>query len=338
MTIDGQTPLVSIVIPCYNQAKYLPMSVESALAQTHPNTEIIVVNDASNDDTEDVAARYPAVRYLAQENRGVAETRNAGWHASKGEFVQFLDADDRLKPESVESHMRCFRAHPAVGFVVGDIEWIDEEGRCLGKANCPMIDSNHYEELLKKNHIANTIAVLFHRSVLSKVGGFNGFFSPAEDYEILLRAARAFPSAHHSTVVAQYRRHTTNTSRKGAVMLKATNRVFIAEREKVKGSRRLEAALREGEQKWRDFFGGVTIKEIWAEIARGHIASAATSGMALVWYVRGRIFLIPWKFRERGMAAVKRRLDRLRKSLVSHLAGIGNAAAARSSKPTNIRR
>jgi glycosyltransferase involved in cell wall biosynthesis len=319
MNIKGQIPLVSIVIPCYNQARYLPAAVESALSQTHPNTEVIIVNDGSKDDTENVAAHYSAVRYLAHENRGVAEARNAGLYASKGEFVQFLDADDRLTATSVESHLHCFKAHPAAGFVVGEIEWIDEEGRCLGKGNSPMIESNHYEELLKKNHIANTIAVLFRRSTLSRVGGFNGFFSPAEDYEILLRAARVFPSAHHSSVVAQYRRHTTNTSRRGVVMLKATNRVIVAERQVVKGNSRLEAALRKGDQHWRDFFGGVTIKEIYSHLWRRDLASAVRAAAALFRYVRGRIFIIPWKYRHRATASARRRLQRFRKPLLSRV-------------------
>jgi glycosyltransferase involved in cell wall biosynthesis len=330
MKLEGRSSLVSTIIPCYNQAKYLPKAIESALSQTHPNVEVIVVNDGSIDNTAEVAARYPKVRCLTQPNRGVAEARNAGLYASKGEFVQFLDADDRLTPESVESHMHCFKEHPGVGLVVGEIEWIDEEGRCLGKANSAMLKSNHYEELLKKNHIANTIAVLFHRSVLRKVGGFNGFFSPAEDYEILLRAARAFPSAHHSTVVAQYRRHTTNTSRSGAVMLKATNRVIVAERQVVKGDSRLEAALRKGDQHWRDFFGGVTIKEIYSHLGHRDLASAARATAALIWYVRGRIFIIPWKYRRRGMIAVRRRLYRLLKALRPHEPHIAGAATARS--------
>jgi glycosyltransferase involved in cell wall biosynthesis len=317
MELNERFPLVSIIIPCYNRARYLPEAIQSALSQTHLNIEVVIVNDGSVDNTAEVAARYPTLRYLEQANRGVAEARNSGFEVSKGDYVQFLDADDRLTPQSVESHLRCFREHPGVGFVVGDIEWINEEGRCFGKANSALLRSNHYEELLKVNHVANTIATLFDRSVFRKIGGFNGFFSPAEDFELLLRAARTFPSAHHSTVVAQYRRHTTNTSRRGVVMLKATNRVILAERQLVKGDCRLETALRKGDQHWRDFFGGVTIKEIYSHLGRRDLASAARATAGLVWYVRGRIFIIPWKYRRRAMAAARRRLQRLRKRLLS---------------------
>jgi glycosyltransferase involved in cell wall biosynthesis len=313
MTVAGTLPLVSVVIPCYNHARYLPQAIDSALSQTYTNIELVVVDDGSADNTSEVVGRYANVRYLFQANQGVARARNFGLDASKGDFIQFLDADDRLTRESVESHMRCFAAHPEAGFVVGDIEWVGEDDQYIGRANWPVLEANHYEELLKVNHIANTIAVLFRRSVLGAVGGFNGFFSPAEDYEILLRAARAFPSAHHATVVAQYRRHASNTSRHGALMLKATNRVMISERNFVSESPRLKTALRKGDQHWRDFFGAVTVKEIYSHISRGELGAAAAAAGALLRYVRGRLVILPWKYRSRGMAGVRRMLGRFKK-------------------------
>lgn len=338
MTPSQTAPLVSIVIPCFNQAKYLRTAIKSTLSQTYRKIEVVVVNDGSTDDTAEVAARYPSIRYLTQENRGVAEARNLGFQFSTGEYIQFMDADDRLTAVSVEAHLECFAAHPEAGFVVGDLEWIDEIGRCLGRSDMPVLQANHYEELLKVNHIGNTLAVMFRRSVLRAVGGFNSFFSPAEDYELLVRASRAFPSAHHATVVAQYRRHTTNVSRKGRQMLAATNRVMVAERGFVKGHPRLEAALRKGDQHWRDFFGGVTIKEIYAHLGRGELARAARATGVLVWYVRARIIIIPWKYRRRGLAALRRRLQSLRKRLLSRVPAVANRAVLRSSETCNTRK
>jgi glycosyltransferase involved in cell wall biosynthesis len=320
MLPQSEAPLVSIIIPCYNQAHFLVDSIESALAQTYGRTELVVVDDGSSDNTAELAARYP-VRYVRQPNRGVAEARNCGFNASAGEYVIFLDADDRLTCDSVQAHLHCLAAHPGVGFVVGEIEWIDKKGSCIGTGKWELLKQNHYEELLKVNHVANTIAVMFRRSVLEHVGGFSSFFSPAEDYEILLRAGRSFPSAHHSAVVAQYRRHSTNTSRKGAVMLRATHRVMLAERYLVKGNRRLEAALREGHHHWRDFYGAVTIKEIWADLRRRDLAHAVQAFAALIRYVRGRIFVIPWRFRDRAMAEVLRQFGILQTRLRFRRAG-----------------
>ena len=93
---------VSVVIPCYRQAHYLPTAVDSALAQTHPDVEVIVVDDGSDDDTAAVAARYGArVRYVRRPNGGLAAARNTGVAASTATYLKFLDADDHLVPEQL---------------------------------------------------------------------------------------------------------------------------------------------------------------------------------------------------------------------------------------------
>src|SRR5215212_9690625 len=97
---QGSPPLVSVVIPCYNQAHFLSEAIESVLAQTHPNFEIIVVDDGSTDNTSEVAARYPGVRHIRQDNQGLAAARNTGLRESKGTCLVFLDADDRLLPNA----------------------------------------------------------------------------------------------------------------------------------------------------------------------------------------------------------------------------------------------
>ena len=300
-------PLVSVVSPCYNQAHFLRDAIESILAQTYPRIELVVVDDGSLDNTAAVVADYPRAQCLRQENRGVAEARNVGFGATNGEYVLFVDADDRLAPNAVQAHLRCFAEHPKAGFVVGAIEHITGDGSYRGAPRSPVLESEQYEHLLRANHIANTIAVMFRRSVFEALGGFTTYFSPAEDYELLLRAARAFPSAHHSTVVAYYRRHTTNTSRKGVIMLQAMRRVMRSQRELVRGNPRLETAWREGDNYWRDFFGGVTVKEIYAHLGRGEMWHAARAVNALLLHVRSRIVVLPWKYRARILAAVRRR-------------------------------
>ena len=312
---ERDAPLVSVVIPCYNLAHFLREAIESVLTQTYPRVELVVVDDGSPDNTPDVVADYPSARCVCQGNRGVAEARNTGFRATKGEFVLFIDADDRLTPNAIQAHLRCFLEHPEAGFVVGGIEHISGDGTYRGAPHSPVLKADHYKHLLEANHIANTIAVMFRRSVLEKLGGFKGYFSPAEDYEFLLRAARAFPSAHHSTVVAQYRRHTTNTSRKGVIMLQAMRRVMRSQRELVAGNPSLEAAWRKGDNYWREFFGGVTVKETYAHLRRGDIWSAARAIGALLVHVRSRLLVLPWKYRARSLAAVRQRfsgIDKLR--------------------------
>ena len=292
-----ETPLVSVVIPCYNQAYFLPEAIESILAQTYREIEIVAVDDGSPDGTSQVVARYPGVRYVRQENQGLAGARNAGFKHSKGEYVVFLDADDHLTPNAIESHLSCFAEYPKTGFVVGDIDHIALDGSYTGSPRWPLLESNQYEELLRVNHVANTIAVMFRREVLEQLGGFNRACSPAEDYELLLRAARLFSSRHHRTVVAQYRRHAASLSRKGMLMLRAMNHVMRLQREEVKDNPVLLSAWRQGNAYWKDHFGAAAVKELFGYLRSGQLWQAAAGGAALTRFVGFRILALPWKRR-----------------------------------------
>jgi len=310
MTTEDKGPLASIVIPCYKQAHFLPESVESVLAQTYREIEIVVVDDGSPDNTAEVVARYPTVQCLRQQNRGLAEARNAGFRASKGEYVLFLDADDRLTPDAVEAHICCFAKHPDAGFVVGDIDQIAADGSYIYSPRWPILEASHYEELLRVKHVANTIAVMFRRSVIDELRGFEALYSPAEDYELLLRATRLFSSIHHRAVVAQYRRHPANLSRKGTVMLGALHRVMERQLPIVNGNPTLKRAWREGERYWRDRFGPTTIKQVYAHLRRGELWRAICAAAALLWYVRGRLFVFPWIYRHEGLNYIRCRFLR----------------------------
>jgi glycosyltransferase involved in cell wall biosynthesis len=313
--MQSSASIVSVVIPCYNQAQFLSGSVDSVLSQTYPRIETVVVDDGSHDGTADVIARYPGIVCVQQENRGLAEARNEGFRASSGDYVLFLDADDRLISNAIEAHLCCFAKHPEAGFVVGDIDHISLDGSYAGSPRWPILEANQYEELLRVNHVANTIAVMFRRSVIERVGGFKASCSPAEDYELLLHAARLFPSAHHRTVVAQYRRHSASLSRRGTLMLRAIDRVMHLQRGVVNGKPNLEEAYREGERYWRDHFGAATVKEIYAYIIQGEPWRAAKAFAALLWYVRGSIFALPWNRRSRIMQAIRRCLGFSQKSI-----------------------
>lgn len=316
--MHSSAPVVSVIIPCYNQAHFLSESVESALSQTFPRSETVVVDDGSPDNIAEVVRRYPGIAFVRQENRGLAEARNSGFRASKGEYVLFLDADDRLTPTAIESHLSCFAEHPQAGFVVGNIDHITLDGSYAGSLEWPALESNHYEELLKVNHVANNIAIMFRRQVIERVGGFNALYHPAEDYELLLRAARLFPSAHHRNVVACYRRYPGSLSRQGATMLRAMNQVMHLQRVTLKGDRRLLKACRQGELYWRDYYGVVTVKEIGTCLARGDLRQALRAFGAFLCYVRGRFLVWPWTERERLMNLVRRGVRRFKERAEPH--------------------
>ena len=299
-------PLVSVVIPCYNQAHFLPEAIESVLGQSYSRVEVVIVDDGSPDHARDVTSRYPVVRYVRQNNEGLASARNTGFHHSQGEYVLFLDADDRLTPNAIESHLACFSERPESGFVVGDIDHMALNGSYAGAPRWPLLESDQYQELLRVRHVANTIAVMFRREVLERLGGFNPACSPAEDYELLLRAARLFPSRHHRNVVARYRRHPDTLSRKGTLMLPAMNRVMRLQREQVKADPVLLAAWRQGDAYWKDHFGAAAVKELLGYLRRGQLSGAARAVITLVRFVGPRIFALPWKRRHRLLQLFRR--------------------------------
>jgi glycosyltransferase involved in cell wall biosynthesis len=296
---EDPRPRVSVIIPCYAQAHFLHEAIESVLAQNYPEIEVIVVDDGSPDDAAEVAGRYRGVRVVRQENRGLAGARNAGLGASTGEYVLFLDADDRLTPSAVEAHLSCFGEHADAGFVVGDIDQIDNKGAYVYSPRWPMLQADFYEELLRVNHVANTIAVMFRRSVFRQIGDFDASCTPAEDYEMLLRAARTFPSAHHRTVVAQYRRHSATLSRQGIKMLAAMRSVVGRQWEFVQGDARLRKAWKEGDRYWKEHFGVAAVRETLAYIRRGQLWRALSAVVQLIRYMGARVFLLPLAIAQR---------------------------------------
>jgi glycosyltransferase involved in cell wall biosynthesis len=102
----NDSPLISVIIPCYNQGRYLTDAIESVLSQSHTNWECIIINDGSTDNTRDVALKYmnvyPQIKYIEQPNRGLSSALNRGIDEAKGDYIQFLDADDLIAPEKLE--------------------------------------------------------------------------------------------------------------------------------------------------------------------------------------------------------------------------------------------
>ena len=259
---SGQA-LVSVIIPCYNGERYLEEAIESALAQTHQAVEIIVVDDGSTDNSSEIALRSP-VRYIRQENRGLTESRNLGIRMSRGSFVVFLDADDRLKPEAIETGLRVLAQRSDCAMAVGDHLFVSRDGSYVADSRKPCLQSSHYEELLKSNFIEMIASVLFRRSVLVEIGGFNNTLRVAEDYELYLRIARVHQICCHPTVVAEYRWHHANASHNSELMLRMTLQVLRSQAPYVRRDRRRLLAFLEGVRNWRKQYG----RQLTMELAR----------------------------------------------------------------------
>jgi glycosyltransferase involved in cell wall biosynthesis len=259
----SQDPLVSVIIPCYNGEAFLKEAIESALAQSYHRVEVIVVDDGSTDSSSEIAQKLP-VRYIRQPNRGLTVSRNLGVSASKGSYIVFLDADDRLKPEAIETGLRVLTEHPECAMAVGDHLFVSKDGSHLADSRKDCVAAHHYEALLRSNFIEMISSALFRRSVLDEVGGFDPGLRVAEDYELYLRIARNYPICCHSTVIAEYRMHQANASHNSELMLTMTLQVLRSQASYIRGDVRRLFAFLEGLRTWRRQYG----RQLASELAR----------------------------------------------------------------------
>ncbi|MGE5362055.1 MAG: glycosyltransferase, partial [Bacteroidales bacterium] len=231
-------PLVSVIIPCYNQAAYLAQAIESALAQQYRHVEVVVVDDGSDEDVAGVVARYAGVRYVRQRNRGVSAARNHGFSVSGGDYVVFLDSDDRLTSSALCDQLRELEANSDAVAAVGLSMLIDADGGPLPFDQQPPVGYDAYCELLARNFVWMPAQVLYRRQPFAASGGFDSSVNACADYDLYLRLARTCRLVCHRAVVAQYRVHRNSMSRNAARMLRAALVVLARQRRFVVGSSR----------------------------------------------------------------------------------------------------
>lgn len=273
--------LVSVVIPCFDQAHFLPDSIESALDQTHDLKEIIVVDDGSTDDTAQVASRYPEVKLLSQSNLGLAVARNSGLKASGGDYLVFLDADDCLKPGALAAGLECIAKHPECAFAWGRFNIRNVRGEVWEPQSAPDQRGDEYAKLLCGNHIAMHATVIYRRDTLELIGGFDTSLQACEDYDLYLRIARRFPIVKHETVVAEYRRHGHNMSVDSPKMLAAVLCVLEMQRDYVDQHPIYKMAFARGIRSWKRFYGVRSFGKIARELFAFRFADAIADTTSL---------------------------------------------------------
>jgi len=200
-------PLVSIIIPYYNHAAFVADAVASAREQTHSNVEVIVVDDGSAVPAESLLPRTSDVRIFRTANQGVSAARNFGYRQSSGEFLIFLDSDDRLLPDAVATHLQALERNPQAGLSFGSARIIDEHGAETRPANICRPRTNYFAMLLESNPIACPGGAMIRRSAFVDAGFFDESFRNADDYHLYLRLARRFPFVQQNTCVVEYRKH-----------------------------------------------------------------------------------------------------------------------------------
>ena len=209
-----EPPKVSVIIPSYNCAQYLPQAIESVLKQTYTAYEIIVIDDGSTDNTKEVINPYlDKIRYLFQDNQGVSEARNRGLYLARGELIAFLDADDIFLSHKLKEQVSIFEEQPHIGIVNSGFRIIKDNGDVV-------MDVERWHEipdltpevwLLHKPVLPS--AMMFRREWFDRFGGFDRRLFSCEDVEITLRMViKGCEATWLPSVTVCYRRHNRSAS------------------------------------------------------------------------------------------------------------------------------
>jgi glycosyltransferase involved in cell wall biosynthesis len=212
-------PIVTAAIPTYNRARFLRGALDSVLAQTFKDYEVVVVDDGSTDETSKILAAYrDRIRHIRQENAGRSAARNRCISEARGRYISFLDSDDRWLPEKLALHVPVLEERPRVGMVHGHVDVIDEHDRPRDE-----LTAFHHELWTQahRNGVSYadyalecrcfSSATTFRREVFDRIGPYDESLA-LDDYELYLRVALAYEIAFLEHSVALYRYHSENMS------------------------------------------------------------------------------------------------------------------------------
>jgi glycosyltransferase involved in cell wall biosynthesis len=186
---------VSVVIPTFNRARTLPRALDSVLGQTLAATEVIVVDDGSQDGSAElIATRYPQVRYLRLPNGGVSRARNRGIEASRGEWIALLDSDDAWLPGKLAAQSAALGARPKVRLCHTEEIWI-RRGRRVNQMDKHAKSGGRIFRACLPRCVISPSSALLHRSLFDELGAFDEDLPACEDYDLWLRVCAAEPVA-----------------------------------------------------------------------------------------------------------------------------------------------
>jgi glycosyltransferase involved in cell wall biosynthesis len=281
-SLTPATAVVSIIIPVYNQARYLGEAIESVQSQSYPHREILVVDDGSSDDPASVVARYEGARLIRQVNAGTAAARNSGIRLSRGELLVLLDADDRLLPGALDRGVEALSACPDFAFVFGRARMMDSRGVSLPIIQDPNSEPDTYRALLERCPIWNPGSVMCRRFIFEQGVSFDSSMVYCSDYLFYLTVARRWPTASHDALVSEYRQHEQAKSTHGARMMRYLLRALRAQAEFVRGSPRWRAARRRGMGNCRRDYYRPAVRELVIRLRSNSGGSRALADLGLL--------------------------------------------------------
>lgn len=221
-------PVISVIVPCYNQARFLNETLDSILAQTYNKWECIIVNDGSTDNTEKVATHYvdkdDRFKYVFKENGGLSSARNKGLQVAKGEYIQFLDGDDFLHQDKLSTALTAFMNFPGLRLVLSNYQLYDDEIKEFCKPNFDLSQHISYELIINEWDLSFAIPIhcgLFHRCVLQD--GFDEILRAKEDWLMWIRIFEQISDYYFiENYHVYYRLHNNNMIKNHALMQENT--------------------------------------------------------------------------------------------------------------------
>lgn len=206
-------PLVSIIIPSYNQGKFIAETIDSVLAQDHRPVEVLVLDGASKDETVEVLRRYgDAIQWWSEPDKGVVDAVNKGLARATGAILAIQSSDDTFLPGAIATAVRAFEADPSLGLVFGDVEYIDAASKHIGRTN---LDPFALAAYLGKRIYIPQPAAFFTKAAADRIGGWRSEISYAADADFYLRLATIAPVRKLDALLGQYRYHEEQRDRIG---------------------------------------------------------------------------------------------------------------------------
>ena len=170
-----KTPIVSVVMPVYNTAKYVQGAIDSVLAQSFTDFELLIIDDAGSDHSMELCRSYddPRIRIISQQNRGLAGARNTGIRNARGQFIALLDSDDLWEPQKLERHVAHLRRNPRIGISFAASTMIDDDGRFLRITQRPKLKNIDPSDIFLRNPVGNGSAPVLRRAVFDDIAYVN---------------------------------------------------------------------------------------------------------------------------------------------------------------------
>ena len=206
----ASTPLVSIVIPVYNGARYVGQAIESALGQDYPSIEVIVVNDGSTDEgrtREAIAPYLPRVRYFEKPNGGVASALNFGIARMRGGYLSWLSHDDLYRSDKVSRQVARMSELESEAILYTDFDIVDENGNRVSRVRVPAGDARNFRYVLTMQNFLHGCSLLIPRRCLEEVGVFDERLRTTQDYDLWFRLAERYAFWHMPEPLILSRHH-----------------------------------------------------------------------------------------------------------------------------------